>query len=185
MRIATASLASLSPYSQSGFKTSPREDQEDYDAYEERTWREHLHLDANGFVEVPPMAFMHLMSDAAIFLGTKIPGRRNATYTKRFVSGLLVLEGMNTGVKGEDIESEWLWMPGDGKRGGGSRVKKCYPLIREWKGQMTFHVLDDLITEAVFENTLSQGGSFIGIGRFRPQNRGFYGRFRVDSVSWE
>ena len=49
---------------------------------------------------------------------------------------------------------------------------------------MTFFVLDETITEDVFLNHLTQAGQFIGIGRFRPRNNGFYGRFAVDKVEW-
>jgi hypothetical protein len=31
---------------------------------------------------------------------------------------------------------------------------------------------------------LEEAGKFIGLGRFRPQNGGFYGRFAVAKVVW-
>jgi hypothetical protein len=34
----------------------------------------------------------------------------------------------------------------------------------------------------VFEHHLHEAGKFIGIGRFRPRNNGFYGRFDVLGV---
>jgi len=47
---------------------------------------------------------------------------------------------------------------------------------------VTFYILDEIITKEVFERTLTMAGQFIGIGRFRPQNNGFYGRFEVVMV---
>ena len=87
-------------------------------------------------------------------------------------------------VKKDDVPGEWYFVPSDGRRGGGSRVKKCFPVIREWSGDVTFHILDDTITQDVFEHHLSEAGKFIGIGRFRPRNNGFYGRFKVDNIKY-
>jgi hypothetical protein len=44
--------------------------------------------------------------------------------------------------------------------------------------------LDETITEEVFKLHLEESGKFIGIGRFRPQNNGFYGRFKVNEIVW-
>ena len=49
---------------------------------------------------------------------------------------------------------------------------------------MRFYILDDTITEDVFKEHLEEAGKFIGIGRFRPRNNGFYGRFAVDKIEW-
>ena len=39
---------------------------------------------------------------------------------------------------------------------------------------------DDKMT--VFEHVLNQMGNIIGVGRFRPRNNGYYGRFVVESI---
>jgi hypothetical protein len=49
---------------------------------------------------------------------------------------------------------------------------------------VTWYILDDIINEKVFTQVLRSCGLLVGIGRFRPEKRGFYGRFRVDSVKW-
>jgi hypothetical protein len=63
-------------------------------------------------------------------------------------------------------------------------VPRTFPVVRNWSAQATFYVLDDAITEKAFTYHLEQAGKFIGIGRFRPRNGGFYGRFSVESVTW-
>jgi hypothetical protein len=50
---------------------------------------------------------------------------------------------------------------------------------------VTFHILDDVISPDVFEQHLKDAGNFIGIGRFRPRNNGYYGRFSVKSIKWQ
>ena len=49
---------------------------------------------------------------------------------------------------------------------------------------LTFLVLDEKVTKDIFARVLELAGSLVGIGRFRPQNRGYYGRFQVNSMEW-
>jgi hypothetical protein len=184
MRICEATLESLTPYSQSRYHDTPALNKEAKDDYEARTWRNRLHVDDKGIVYIPPMAFKNAMSDVAKFLSLQIPGKGKATYTKHFEAGLMVMEALSLGLTKDQVEGEWLFVPSDGKRGGGSRVKRCFPVIRKWSGTVKFYVLDDTITEEVFEHHLREAGNFIGLGRFRPRNNGFYGRFKVIRVKW-
>lgn len=186
LRTARARLKSVSPYSQSRFYGAdvPKKEKENAQDYEARTWRNRLHVNGDGFVFIPPMGFKNCISDAARFLGRQIPGKGKSTYTKHFGAGVLVVEGPVLGVKAEEVPGEWLMVPADGKRGGGKRVMKCFPFISEWQADVEFVVLDEVITKEVFEEHLAEAGRFIGIGRFRPQNWGYYGRFSVESVSW-
>lgn len=79
---------------------------------------------------------------------------------------------------------DWIFTPADGVPGSGKRVWKCYPMIAQWAAQFSVAVLDDTITDEVFLRVLQQAGQLIGIGRFRVRNRGTYGRFTVQSISW-
>lgn len=184
MRVATAHLESLSPYSQSRHYVVPKLDKEGPADFESRTWRERLHVDADGFVVMPPMAFKNCLSEIAKFLSVKIQGKGKSTYTKHFEAGVMVVEGLTLPIKKEDVSGEWLFVPSDGRRGGSSRVDKCFPIIPSWKGAVTFHIIDETITPEVFEQHLREAGNFIGVGRFRPRNNGYYGRFRVTKVAW-
>jgi len=184
MRICEATLESISPYSQGRFHDTPKNQKEGAGDYEERTWRERIHADENGDVFIPPMAFKNAMSEIAKFLSMQVPGKGKTTYTKHFEAGVLVMDAVPLGIKKDAVEGEWLFVPSDGKRGGGKRVKRCFPVIREWKGTVTFYVLDETITPDVFEQHLKEAGNFIGIGRFRPRNNGFYGRFKVVKAKW-
>jgi hypothetical protein len=179
MRTYIATLQSISPYSQSRFQDDPRKDRETADDHEKRTWRGRMHVDASGNVFIPPMAFKNCLSEAAKFRGEQIPGKGKSNYTKHFEAGILISDTVDLGVKADDVTGEWLFVPADGKRGGGKRVKKCFPVIASWKASVVIHVLDDLVTKDVLQRHLDDAGAFIGIGRFRPRNNGFYGRFKV------
>lgn len=186
MKTAIARLESMtgSPYSQSKYIQVPKQPKETPDAYEQRTWRERVHTLEDGRIYIPPMAFKNCISSVAKYLGKQIPGKGKSTYTKHFEAGILVLDPVILPVKKEDVPGEWLHVPSDGRRGGPKRVLKCFPRIDKWAGDVTFLVLDETITEEVFDEHLREAGNFIGIGRFRPINNGFYGRFSVKSLKW-
>lgn len=185
MKIAKVRLKSISPYSQSRHYEAEKLPKELAKDYESRTWRERLHVNDDGDVYIPPMSFKNCLSEAAKFLGLQIPGKGKSTYTKHFEAGVLVTDALTLGIQANDVKGEWLFVPSDGVRGSGKRVNKCFPIIHEWEGEVTFFVLDETITEDVFTTVLKQAGAFIGIGRFRPRNNGFYGRFNVESVQWQ
>jgi len=160
-------------------------DKEAKDDYERRTWRERLHYDRKkGEVFIPPMMLKNCLSGAAKYLSMRVPGSGKATFTKHFEAGVLVQDLLFLGIKKDDVEGETLFVPSDGKRGGGSRVMKTFPIIHEWSGEAVFYILDETITKEVFLYHLEEAGKFMGLGRFRPRNNGYYGRFSVKSLSW-
>jgi len=182
---ATCSIKSLSPISFSKHYEVDKLDKESANDYEKRTWRERCHYDKDGMVFVPPMAFKWALADAGKFLGEKIQGRRGATFTKHFESGVLVLDGLPLGVKKDEIECEQLFVPSDGKHGSGSRVTKYFPIVYKWAGVVTYHIIDSTITKDVFLRHLKESGNFIGLLRFRPRRGGVYGRFSVEDFEWQ
>jgi len=176
----TVHLRSLSEYSQSRFHNTPKLEKESHADYEARTWKEKGHYTEDGHIFIPPMAFKNCLSEAAKYLGVQIPGRGKERYTKHFESGIWVVVPLVLPNKKDEIKGEWLHLPSDGRRGGTTRVMKKFPLIPSWEGDVTFHIFDETITKEVFEYHLEQAGKFIGIGRFRPRNNGYYGRFAID-----
>lgn len=185
MYIAIVELKSQTPYSQSRHHSAPKDDRELPKDYEARTWRERLHVNEEGIVFIPPMAFKNCLAEAAKFFSIQIPGKGKSTYTKHFEAGIMVLDGPSLGIKREDVEGEWLFLDSNGKKNSGTRVDRCYPKIPNWEGTVTFHVLDEIITRDVFIDHIDKAGKFIGIGRFRPRNGGYYGRFSVGKVDWQ
>ena len=198
MIICRATLTGITPYSQSRAIVTAKEDKETHDEFEKRCWRDRLHVNDDGYMIIPPMALKNAVTAGGLFLGRKIKGKGMATYTKHFEAGFMVVDPIITPYKAAEgkitepgtasdpkiINGEWLFLNADGKRGGGSRVWKCYPRILAWSGVAEFHILDPILHEAIFTEALEATGKFIGIGRFRPQKAGMYGRFRIDSVEW-
>jgi len=182
MKTFVASLKSVSPYSQAKYHQTEKLPKEIAKDYEERTWRDRMHVNKDGYVFIPPMAFKNCLSDIAKYISMQIPGKGKTTYTKHFEAGILVISELVLPVKKEDVAGEWLFVPADGRRGGTIRVLKCFSIIPEWQGDVEFHILDETITEDVFRFHLSEAGKYIGIGRFRPRKNGFYGRFSVENL---
>jgi len=184
MHKAICKLKSVSPYSQSKYIGEKKSRDETHADFEKRAWIQRCHFNDGGNVYIPPMSFKNCLSEAAKYKSIQIPGKGKSTYTKHFEAGILVTEPLVLPHTAETIQHEWLHVPSDGRRGGTTRVEKCFPLIPKWEGSVEFLVFDDVVTEEVFTEHLNDAGSYIGIGRFRPRNNGFYGRFIVESIDW-
>lgn len=184
MKTFAATLKSTSPicFGRYYAQDVPKKDKESAADYEERTWRNRLHLAEDGRIFIPPFAFKNCLDSAAKYLGKQIPGKGKATYTKHFVSGVLVMDPLILPVKKAEVKGEWRYVPADGMPGGSKRVMKCFPVISRWEGSVQIQVLDDTVTCEVLAEHLVQAGQFIGVGSFRPQNRGIYGRFKLVSL---
>jgi hypothetical protein len=189
MKTVIATLKSVSPYSQSKKYDAEKQQGESHDDFYRRTWRGHLHTDDSG-VFIPPMSLKNCVSEGAKFLSISVPGKGKSTYTKHFDAGILVVRPVHLGLKADAIECEKLFLPSDGRRGSGTRVNKYYPIIHSWSADAEFIIVDETVLQTmagdkaktVFQHVLEESGKYIGIGRFRPRNNGFYGRFSVEAV---
>jgi hypothetical protein len=185
VKIATATLKSVSPYSQSKHFVVDKEPKESSADFEKRTWRERVNVNEEGEAVIPPMAFKNCLSEIAKYLGMQIPGKGKSTYTKHIEAGIMVVDPLLLGVKKYDVKGEWFYVPSDGVRGSGKRVDKCFPVFASWSGKVDFLVMDETVTKDVFLHHLQQAGNFIGVGRFRPRKNGYYGRFKVEKLEWK
>lgn len=186
MKTATIAIKSISPLTQSRYHETEKKPKEGADAYEKRTWREKAHYHAStGEMFIPPMALKMSLDAAAKYLGTQIPGKGKSTYTKHFLSGVLPdHQPVNIGVNKDDAEQCTILANADGVRGSGKRVPRSFPRVPSWEAEVVFHVLDETVTEEVFEEHFRAAGQFIGIGQFRPQNGGYNGRFSIENIKW-
>jgi hypothetical protein len=184
IRTCLASLASLAPYSQSRMHDTAEVEKEDKDDYDARTWRERCTVDAQGLIAIPGFAFKMALDKAAQRRADKVGGKGNATYTKHFVGGVLVDDKITIGPHKNDVECGMFHCHANGKRGSGSRVWRRFPVVPSWQADVVFTVLDAQITPEIFEQTLREAGYFVGIGRFRPENGGTNGRFKVVETVW-
>lgn len=178
----TCKLVGVTPYGQGQAIVSKKRSGEGHDAFEERTWRERLHVDENDEVFIPAQAVKAALETTARYLSETIPGKGKATYTKHFRSGVQVPDNLPLGIKSEKVEEERLFVPSDGRRGSGSRVWKIFPVIRKWEAPLTLIVLDRILKPDKVSEYLAQAGLFVGVGRWRVENGGQYGRWEAKNV---
>lgn len=184
MQFFEATIVGISPYSQSKVYDVEREQGEGPDDFAKRTWRHYLHTTAGGEIFIPPNAVKNCLSESARYMNIGIPGKGKSTYTKHFVAGVQVVRPILLGVKAKDIRAEKLFLPADGRPGSGKRVWKYLPIIETWGGVIEIIVLDETVLQtsrttglSILEDVIRGAGQFIGLGRFRPRNGGYYGRF--------
>lgn len=184
MRTCTVKISGAAPYSPCRMHTVQKRQDETYDDYESRTWREKCTTNAAGDVVIPAMAFKQALSAAAKRMGIQIPGKGRATYTKFFQSDVVCTGDVPIGVHKDEIDSITVSCHADGVRGSGKRVFRTFPQADEWSGTVEFLLVDKNIPKSVFDKVVKGAGLGVGVGRFRPENGGMNGRFRIDSVSW-
>jgi hypothetical protein len=184
MRQVKVKVRGLSPLGFSKHYEVPKLEKESPDAYELRTWRNRLHTDKEGQVVISAMHWKNMLRDVGKFLGEKVPGKKGGTFTKHFLSGILVVDPSPLGIAAADVPFERIFVPADGVTGSGKRVWKNFPVIHDWATEVVIYILDDTITQSVFERHMVQAGQFIGIGFFRPARGGNKGRFEVLEFKW-
>jgi hypothetical protein len=59
------------------------------------------------------------------------------------------------------------------------RVMRYRPRFNAWGARFILHVDDELLSPEMAHQLLNEAGQSIGIGDFRPEKRGPFGRFRV------
>jgi hypothetical protein len=174
----------MTPYHQSKKYDTPKLEGESHEDYDRRTWRGHLHLGPRGSVVIPARAMHQSIVEAGAYTSSRIPGQGTKTWTRKFMSGLAIFEDIDLGLRPEDVDYIDIYAHANGIRGGGPRVNRRYPAIREWSATFQIHVLDPIITQPVFQEALEVAGLFIGIGQYRPQMGGTAGRFQLMDLGW-
>src|SRR5579885_611426 len=149
MKIATCSLESISPYSQS-IRLPEKPPKMTWDDFEKQNWRLRIHRNAEGQAVIPPMAFKRALDTAASMLRMKVVGKKGSEYKKYFLSGVIVPEPLVLPIKVDDVAHEVLDLAPDGKRGGRG-VFRWMPLFPSWSGVVQYFVVNDEIPKEVFE----------------------------------
>ncbi len=178
MKAYTAMLKSLTPYGQGRHHDSPKLERELHDAYDQRTVLQKLHTSL-GKVMIPPMAFKLCLEDTARYLKMQIPGRGKETYTKNFTQGVMFNEPVLLEQEPEKCRIERVFtLSQPGKRDGG-RVWKYFPVLDAWEAVVPFVVIDEMLTHEVLKRHFEIGGMITGIGVWRPQKGGMWGKFKL------
>lgn len=139
---------------------------------------ERLHKNGHGvFI---PFWWIHKACQVAA-KRTKEPGRRGASYLVSY-SGLVTISTDEIPL----TPNEWVRSPENIfsrhlRRKDGNVVWKESPIFREWSAEFQFEV-DGFDTD-VLREILEEAGKINGLGGWRPQCGGRFGKFKV--VKWE
>jgi hypothetical protein len=189
LQIATVTIKGVSPllFGQMINKEEfPKLTKETHDSYEKRTWRERCHANAQGLLFVPSFGLKRMLENTARHKGDKIKGKGNKTRATKFKCGLTVDTDMilDPEISKDEVDGLWKFVPSDGKTGGGTRVPRCFPILQTWGGTFKVILLDEEIQREWVEEYAVLAGTVNGIGTWRPQNGGGFGRFEVTDITW-
>lgn len=184
MKSATIKLRGVTPVTFGKFHQTPKLEKELADDFERRTWKEKAHYTEDGNVKLPGIMFANCIRESAKFLSMQIPGKGKATYTKHFDAGIIINDDIVLKLKKDDLQGFSVHVPSDGQAGGTKRVIKTFPIVHQWEGSIKVFIGDDIITADVFEKVIRNAGALIGIGTWRPRNRGMNGRFELVDMTW-
>jgi hypothetical protein len=128
-----------------------------------------------GEIYVPSTQIHSCLMEAGKQL--KVVGKGKATYSKLFGSFVIISPDALV-MKNQEYEIDKRAVVVPSTKG---RVLRYRPKFMEWSLKFTLDILDDGIPESAVKQGLDIGGAYCGIGDFRPQKKGSFGRFMVTS----
>lgn len=186
--IATVTIIGMSPYSSSRQHDAPFLEGESHEDHDRRTWRQHLTTeirDGRPTVCLPAHGVMQMYASAARYCKKQIKGQGRATWTKKFEAGISVPENPSLNIDPDTVDHVVISCNPQGKRGGSGRVPRRFPQMPVWQTTFEVWILDPIIIQSIFAEMTELAGLYVGLGRFRPENGGINGRFRLAKLEWQ
>jgi len=152
--VATVTLKSFSPYSQSKQHDDPSLKSEAKGDYDKRTWLSKAHFTDKGTLGIPAASLTQAIAEAAKYSKKQIPGQGKATWTAKFKSGIMLVESfVDTGIKKADVGFVDIMCDAQGKTGSAvsSHVPRRFPQVPEWAATFDVWILDPIITEEILK----------------------------------
>jgi hypothetical protein len=178
----------MAVYSQSRQHDDPKLEGESHEDYDKRTWRSKLNTEVIEGLEtvvIPAHGLHQCFASAAKYSKRQIPGQGKATWTAKFLGGLMFMGNPSLNINPATVQVVTISANADGVRGSGKRVPRRFPVMHQWAATFEVIILDPIITQDVFREMVGIAGLFIGIGRFRPEKGGTNGRFTIEELIWE
>lgn len=153
--------------------------------FEQERWRERMLSDEDGVPMLPRLAINNCLTEAAKALRKTIPGRGKSEYGAVFARALVPPDSdVRLDVDIQDVKPVTMFVPSDGKKGGGKRVNRIFAQINNWKATFKVVALDNAITTEIMELVANYASMCVGFGAMRPGNKncGQCGRFKVLSI---
>lgn len=133
-----------------------------------------LYIDSDGRLYQPATHIERALIEAGKKL--KVKGQGKATYSKLFGSMVSVVEFEILHMKPEwEIHKSLVVIPSTK-----GRVMRYRPMLKDWVLQFTLEADDEIAADALKES-LEIAGKYVGIGDWRPEKKGKFGKFQVTS----
>jgi hypothetical protein len=133
-----------------------------------------LYVDLKGIIYQPSAHIERMIIEAGKKI--RIKGQGKATYSKTFGSMVSVEEESIPHKNPEyGIHKALVVIPSTK-----GRVMRYRPIFREWVLNFILDVEDEIPGDVVKE-ALEIGGRYVGIGDWRPEKKGKFGKFQVTS----
>jgi hypothetical protein len=129
----------------------------------------------NGEIYVPSTQVHSSLMEAGKQL--KVVGKGKSTYSKLFGSFIVVSPDVLVMLNQTwEVDKRAVVVPATK-----GRVIRYRPKFTDWGLKFTLDILDDGIPISAVKQGLDTAGAYCGIGDFRPQKKGPFGRFIVTS----
>lgn len=133
-----------------------------------------LYVDSDGRIYQPSTHIERALIEAGKKI--KVKGQGKATYSKLFGSMVSIVEFELIHEKPEyEIFKCLVVIPATK-----GRVMRYRPMFKEWVLKFIIEADDEIAKEAIKE-ALEIAGRYVGIGDWRPEKKGKYGKFQVTS----
>lgn len=142
------------------------------------------YLTEDGMPYLPTENFMACLITAGMYI--RLDGKRQmSTRQSTLLPGFLTIENPYLPLTGlNDIAATWEVDMRQGRNpNGGEAVCIIRPRFDQWSFSASLLIDIDSIAEDMIRELIDMAGSRVGLGDFRPQRRGVYGKFKV--VKWQ
>ena len=138
----------------------------------------YLYLDEDGKPCVPSIYLIRSMMKAAVDCGIKVQGKGKKTYKNYIGGGLVIIEPSLIPIKPSKyvIHEAYVVIQRN-------RIRRFRPMFPKWSLEFDIFYDENTFSSNVLKEILAYAGAFEGIGDFRPNKGGCYGRFEI--VEWK
>jgi hypothetical protein len=136
----------------------------------------HCYRNTDGQCYIPSEHFRQSIINAGSFIKSKVGVRSKSMTT--IVAALFIITPEEILISNYDSIDKRSAVNRNVK----ARVITVRPKWKCWKCEFTLECDEDTITMQTIEQLFSYAGKYIGIGSYRPEKRGLFGRFKVVSI---
>lgn len=151
--------------------------EDDYAAMMEIEWNASLYLDGDGAIVMPVENMRATVRD-----GAKLSKMGKEISRKVFLDGEFIPLTYGGPRDRAALFADARFRDTRSVRVGQQRVMRTRPVFRDWSLTFTAYWQSDAFDVDLFKQCLESAGGFIGLGDFRPDKGGTYGRFILESI---